>query len=175
MTAPSPRSIEIAMGLAQAMVAGLEAEQVDTDEDELRVLLREADVNIEDLVVRLLRTAVEAELDAEAAANRISALAARRERHVRRTKACRDTVLAIIEALPQVFPGGRVRTPEFTATVADGRQRPIVTDEQALPDDCWRHTRMPDMHRIRERLKGGGDLPGVTMSNATSVLTVRSR
>jgi hypothetical protein len=174
MTAPSPRAIETAMSIAHSMLAGLEADHVDTDEDELRILLREADADIEALVVRLLRTAAAAEDDAEAISRRIEALVERRERHNRRRLACRNTVMAILQALPQVFPGGRVRCAEFTASVANGRQHPRVVCERLLPEDCWRVTRSHDMTAIRERLKSG-PVPGVTLSNAEPVLMVRGR
>lgn len=175
MSAPSPRAIETAMAIAGSMVAKLAAEHVDTDEDELRVLLREAGADVDALVVRLLRVAVEAEDAAEAVATRIGTLVDRKSRHLRRRDACRDVVKAIIEALPSVFPAGSYRGAEFTASVAPGRPRPLVTDEAVLPATCWRVTRSPDMTAIRKLIETVGQVPGVTMSNGDPVLSVRTR
>lgn len=172
--APSARAIETALSIAHNMLVGLAEDQVDIDEDEVRVLLREADADVEALVARLLRAATQAEDDVESLGRRLDVIGQRRARHARRYEACRSAVLAIMQALPQLFPKNRFQHPEFTASVSVGRPRPIVTDETALPDECWRITRAPDMTAIRERLKQG-PVPGVTLGNAAPVLTVRPR
>ena len=171
---PSPRLLEVAMSIATETVSRLEAEGVDTDEDELRVVLADRDIDIDGLLVRLLRAADEAEGCLEVIAVRQADLATRKARVLRRRESCRDAARAIIEALPTVFPGGKYKGAEYSAAVRPGAPRPIVTDEEALPDGCWMTTRQPSMALIRDALRDG-PVPGVEVNNAPPVLTVRSR
>lgn len=173
-TAPSGYALEKAMSIAMETVAGLEAEGVDTDERELRIVLADAGADVAGIVLRLLRAADEAGLNADGLAKRMDNLACRKERFDRRHTKCRAAVLSIIEALPTVFPDGKYAGAEFSASVRHGTAKPLVTDLTALPMHCIRVTKSPDMAEIRAQLKLG-DVPGVTMSNGPSILTVRTK
>ena len=171
---PSARSLEVAMSIAMEAVSRLEAEGVDTDEDELRILLADMNADVESLLVCLLRAADEAEGTMEAIAARQNDLATRKARMSRQREACRGAALSIIEALPTVFPGGKYKGAEYSASVRPGLPSPIVTDEALLPDQCWQVTRKASMSAIRDLLKSGA-VPGVALSNAAPVITVRTR
>jgi hypothetical protein len=126
------------------------------------------------LLVRLLRAAAEADANTESVASRIEALLGRKARFGRRREAYRAAVQQIMEALPTVFPDGKYAGAEYSATIRAGTPKPIVTDENVLPEQFWRVVRSHDMQAIRSALKAG-PVPGVTTSNAAPVLIVKGR
>jgi hypothetical protein len=171
---PSGRHLEIAMAIAQATIARLEVEGVTTDEDELVTLLRDQGADVETLLVRLLRASKEAEGRMDALAQRMSDMADRKARFARQYQEFRKAALAMIDALPEVFPGGSYRGAEFTASVHIGTPKPVITNVDALPDHCCRISRLPSMPDIRALLKRG-PVPGVELTNGAPQLTVRTR
>lgn len=52
---------------------------------------------------------------------------------------------------------------------------PVVADPSALPDDCVRIERKPDMAAIKAAIDAKRDVPGVVMSNGKTSLTIRTK
>ncbi len=52
-----------------------------------------------------------------------------------------------------------------------------ITDERALPDDCWRMKREPDKAYIKSRLVRGEEIPGAALRQAppSLVITVKEK
>jgi hypothetical protein len=69
----------------------------------------------------------------------------------------------------------RVVLPEATLSIRAGQPRVIITDEAALPPDCVRVRTEPDKVAIKDRLMRGEPVPGATLSNSESVLSVRTK
>jgi hypothetical protein len=58
---------------------------------------------------------------------------------------------------------------------ANGAKSAEITDEKALPDDCWRTKREPDKALIKARLARGDDIPGAVLTQAPPSLVVTSK
>lgn len=69
-----------------------------------------------------------------------------------------------------------LRRPEFTLSVSHRKGTPEVYDEEALPESLFKYktVRSVDRDKLAEAM-AAGDVPGVRLTNGTSVLTVRSR
>jgi hypothetical protein len=58
---------------------------------------------------------------------------------------------------------------------ANGAKSAEITDEKALPDDCWRTKREPDKALIKARLNRGDDIPGAVLTQAPPSLVITSK
>jgi hypothetical protein len=58
---------------------------------------------------------------------------------------------------------------------ANGAKSAEITDEKALPDDCWRMKREPDKALIKARLNRGEDIPGAVLVTAPPSLVITSK
>lgn len=136
----------------------------------------------EDLVIGMVEgeTDVDAILDALIEANARDAahiaaqkewegeIAARRKRMEVRTKARRDGMLAVLEAVGVT----KWERPLATLSVRAVSPKRVVQDADALPDEFCKFTRKPDMAAIKD----ADDMPpGVTMDNGGASLTVRTK
>lgn len=67
------------------------------------------------------------------------------------------------------------RLPEATLTLAAARPSLIITDEDALPLDCFIEvtTRRPDKEMIKAKLLVGDKIEGATLSNAVPELRIK--
>jgi len=57
----------------------------------------------------------------------------------------------------------------------NGAKSAEITDEKALPDDCWRTKREPDKALIKARLNRGDDIPGAVLVTARPSLVITSK
>jgi hypothetical protein len=57
----------------------------------------------------------------------------------------------------------------------NGAKSAEITDEKALPDDCWRMKREPDKSLIKARLNRGEDIPGAVLVTAPPSLVITSK
>lgn len=66
--------------------------------------------------------------------------------------------------------------PEFTISIRQGSRSVVVIDEGAIPAHFW-EMREPRLNRqaVLAELRTGASLPGVELSNAEPVLSVRTR
>jgi hypothetical protein len=80
----------------------------------------------------------------------------------------RDVALRILEAL-QISP---LERPLYTVSISQIR-KPIVTDQESLPDDFIR--RAPDMIALGKALRGGATIHGAELSNDKPVLRITTR
>jgi hypothetical protein len=57
----------------------------------------------------------------------------------------------------------------------NGAKSAEITDEKALPDDCFRTKREPDKALIKARLNRGDDIPGAVLVTAPPSLVITSK
>jgi hypothetical protein len=58
---------------------------------------------------------------------------------------------------------------------ANGAKSAEITDEKALPDDCFRTKREPDKALIKARLNRGDDIPGAVLVQTPPSLVITSK
>jgi hypothetical protein len=187
--APSAWQVQRVVSLARETVETLRTEhgQVFDDADSLLAALVEEGVGVDDIIRRLIGSALNDKANAAGAKQRIADLQARKERFERHEEAKRGTVLAIMEALG--LP--KFVDPEFSLSVSTGKSKVIITSEAALSDDLVTVTtiRTPDKAKIKDAIEewtaimaeledgdeGPAEVAGAILSNAPPVLTVRVR
>ena len=150
----------------------LRARFPELDDDEvLRADMFEAETSLHEVVGKLLERAREAETMAEAIKLRQDDLAARKARYERQKEAMRDFIQTLMERTGQK----KLPLPEATISMGFRAPSPIVVDEAALPDDCVKTIRKPDMAAIKAKWAADPSVPGVRLSNGSSFVTIRSK
>lgn len=97
-------------------------------------------------------------------------LAERRKRAENRQERLRG----LIEQAMLICDLRTAKRPTATLTVRDVPPKAIVADEAAIPARFWRQPDpVLDKKAINEAVKNGEDIPGVSMSNGTTSLTIR--
>lgn len=141
------------------------------DDDDFRRDVFEGQTSIDYVLAKLVETSLEAAAMADAVKFRKTALAERQSRFERKDEATRKLILSVMERaeLP------KIQLTEATLSMRQLPPSPIVTDADALPDNCVRIERKPDMKAIKAAMEGGGELPGVTLSNGRPSLTIRTK
>jgi hypothetical protein len=170
---PSGYHIQRAMSAWQSARARLLVDDADLAHDEhaLAALLGPVDGDVRDILCRVLTAAQHAASMADAAANMISDMTARRDRYKRRNETLRQTAYAIMDAI-----GSRKEEfPHVTAVMRAGVAAAIVTDEAALPERFIRTKREPDRSAILAALKDGEVIEGAELTNTFPSLQLRSR
>jgi hypothetical protein len=109
---------------------------------------------------------IDAEIDVT-----IDELSARKRRFERRIEGQRKFVFRLMEH------AGLRKLELDTATVSirKGPAKVIVTDENALPENCFRIKRTPNLTFIKELIDQGVPVEGATLSNAEDILNVSAR
>lgn len=173
MTAPSAWQIEQAMSALMSGRAALLANDPDLAADEalLSEALKPEATDVYELLNRVLRAAVDARTMAEAADVRVKDLTARRDRYAKRAETLRGTAFSVMDALGL----SRLELPDMTASIARGVPRPIVTNEEDIPDKYWRTTRSIDRVAVNDAIKQGVVIPGVEVTNVLPRLQVRTK
>jgi hypothetical protein len=138
------------------------------EDDVLRQDMIEAETGALELIDKL----VEAEREAKALGEGLDAAMARLEkrgdRFARRQIVLRKYIMQIMEAANL----RKVERPAATVAITPGRQKVVITDDNALPEDCVRIKREPDKIRIASHLNRGDYIPGATLSNPEPVLRI---
>lgn len=174
---PSAYQLQTVVSLAMQTVETLRTEHgqvIDTDTELLDALAGEG-VNVDDIIRRLARGALDAKANAAAAEARMEDLKARRDRFRRHEAQYRSTVQEVMQALEL----RSFKDAEFTLSLHDGRPKVIVIDEAALADEYVTivTTRTPNKAAIMAALDVGdvAGVAGALKSNGGRTLTVKSR
>ena len=67
------------------------------------------------------------------------------------------------------------RGTDATVSVKDVAPKPIVTDESMVPDSFWKEIRTIDKTAINEAFKSGDAIPGVSLDNGGTAISIRSK
>jgi hypothetical protein len=127
--------------------------------------------NAGDFIAYWCRKAREDEAFAKAISSMKLDMALRQERYEARAQRERDLAMTLLEGIGEK----KITLPDMTITVNAGRQKVVVTDENALPNAYVRIKREPNKLAILEALESGAGIPGAELSNRTSTLTIRTK
>lgn len=94
-----------------------------------------------------------------------------RRREVLRNRV--DFQRALIKRLMEVADQRSIDLPTAKISLGKSPAKVIITDEGAIPDEFVRVKREPNKTAIKEALVGGKDVPGATLSNGGTSLTIR--
>lgn len=123
-------------------------------------------------IVRRLLNEMEADQGIQLALQeQINDRLSRKARAAEREKHTRQAILALIECAGLT----KLALPEATFSVRKVAPKAIVTDDAAVPDDFCKFTRKPDLAAIKAGLEAGAAIPGVSMDNGGTSLTVRRK
>jgi len=151
------------------------------DDDELFRDTLEGNTRFNEIMDRLLSEMRDNETLAEAAAARIGKI---RERHTRlrigkiRERQTRLThrmnfYRGLMHRLLTLTGLKSVALGEAKISVVNSPDKVIVTDETAIPDEFVKITREPNKTAIKNALKSGQYIPGATLSNGGTTISVR--
>jgi hypothetical protein len=178
--APSGYQLQRVISQAQQTIEALRTEhgQVFDTEDDVLTALSEEGISVDDILRRLISSALNDKASAAVAKQRMADLKIRLERFERNEDTKRGVAAMVMEALlPANEKGTRsFRDVEFSLTLAPGKPKVFITDPNALPSYLINEvtTRVPDKRAIAAELETG-PVPGAILSNGGSVLTIRSK
>jgi hypothetical protein len=141
------------------------------EDDELRADTFEGETDFHKVLAALVDREREAKAMAGAVKARMDDLATRKARYERQQEAMRSLMGHLMDRAGQ----RKVTLPEATISVSFRKPAPFVADEAALPDECCKVVRKPDMATIKDWCEAGNIPDGVAMSNGKDVLTVRAK
>jgi hypothetical protein len=130
------------------------------------------EVDVVDRMKRLLRAAREKEAMAETLKRMEGEMRERRTRFEEAAQTMRGQVQWGMSELGLK----RIEAPDFTASLSAGKPKVKVLNEELLPDNLCRITRVPNLTAIREFLEAGPlTLDGATLGNPQPVLRILVR
>jgi ribosomal 50S subunit-associated protein YjgA (DUF615 family) len=141
------------------------------DPSDLSDLLGPEEGDVQDILARTLRAAVEAKHMAEAADDRAKQIQVRRDRFKRQAETLRGLGFAIMDAIGKP----KVTLPDLTATIRAGLTSAVITDETTLPDEYFVTERRLDKAKVAADLKQGVVIEGAELSNGLPSLAIRSK
>ena len=124
-----------------------------------------------DFIAFWCRKAREDEAMATGLSTMLADMQMRKQRLLARAEKQRDIAMCLMDAIGET----KIVRPDLTISVNAGRQKVLVTDENALPNAYVRIKREPNKLAILEALEQGELVPGATLSNRTSTLTIRTK
>lgn len=139
------------------------------EDEELLLDTLEGNTRFNEIMERFLSAMRENETLAEAISQRIGKLRERLTRVTHRAQFYR----ALMHRLLERSGVKSVALPEAKVSVVNSPEKVIVTDESVIPDAFCRITREPNKTAIKNALKSGTIIPGVTLSNGGTTIQVR--
>jgi len=164
MNAPSGYRLQQAVVIMQKALAG------EHDEDGVLHDPEQATEDVEELLARVLRAAVEAEMMLVGIDARLKALRERGDRFEDRRDALRATAFAAMDVLER----NRVELPDLTASIKKNAPRVVITDETLLPPELTETQVLPNKMAIKAAL-AKGPVPGAELSNSLPSIQIRTR
>lgn len=139
------------------------------EDEELLTDTLEGNTRFNEIMERFLSAMRENETLAEAISQRIGKLRERQTRLTHRAQFYRSLMHRLME-----WSGLKsVALPEAKISVINSPEKVIVTDESAIPDDFMRISKEPNKAAIKSALKSGSIIPGATLSNGGTTISVR--
>lgn len=157
------------MDIASRVAAALVAADITPDDPDFAELMA-SETDIQDRLVRILRAARHTEAQSEALAAIVKDNKDRKARLDNKAERLRGVVLQAMGDLGLT----KLSAPDLTATISAGKPKVVITDPDKLPDDACVFKREPSKTAIAAAL-AEGPVAGAEWSNATPVLTVRTR
>ena len=160
-------SDEMRIGLA--VKAALEAAGITAEDPDYATL-----IEAETPILERLRLILRARRYKQAQSKALGEMQAEMKERRARIDASAERMGDIVFDAMQALGLAKLEAAAFTANIGAGRPRVIVVNPDALPDECCAIVRTPSKTAIAEALKEG-PVSGAEWSNATPVLTVRTR
>ena len=166
-------AIRIAQTDIKRALASLELCPGFDDDEQLKLDTLEGETELFELVRQLLDENEADEGQIAALKEQIEARKVRKERAEARIDARKAAIVSLMDCAQETC----LRLPEATLSVRQLAPRPKVTDPAALPDAFVNIevVRKPDMEAIKAIYEEGQSLPGVTMTNGGTSLSVRRK
>ena len=160
-------AVEDVMREVNALMA--EFPQLADDEELMRDML-EGNTRFDRIMDRLLSDMRDNETLAEASSQRIGKIRARQTRLTHRAQFLRG----LMHRLLTLTGLKSVALAEAKISVVNSPEKVIITDENAIPDEFMEITREPNKTAIKNAIKSGQIIPGATMSNGGTTISVRT-
>lgn len=148
------------------------AGQLDESDGDLIAGMIEGETRYFEVIDRLLEARAEIEMMIDGLAERAAALAARKQIFERRETAIRAALQRSMEATGQ----HKIQRSVATLFLGNKPVGAIVTDEAVIPQE-YKTPQPPklDKRALLAALKVGVEIPGATLSNGGTTLTIRSK
>lgn len=154
----------------KAQIAALRHFHPELDDDtQLLEDSLEGSTDLHEVVTKLVRVERDAASFSTAIKAQEEALADRRARYVKQQQIYRTMIHALLDAAGQT----KLRIPEATISISQGRAGCIITDETALPDQFVKIERIPKKSEITAALLAGERVQGAEMKNSQPHLSIR--
>ena len=160
-------AVEDVMREVNALMA--EFPQLADDEELMRDML-EGNTRFDRIMDRLLSDMRDNETLAEASSQRIGKIRERQTRLTHRAQFLRG----LMHRLLTLTGLKSVALAEAKISVVNSPEKVIITDENAIPDELMKITREPNKTAIKNAIKSGQVIPGATMSNGGTTISVRT-
>lgn len=149
----------------------IQAEDPHIDEQTLADTV-EGLTDVHEILIAIVRSALEDEALAAGLKGRIEEMAGRferlRDRAIKRRQIAKDAMIDLDLK--------KLTAPDFTASIRAGTSALMVIDEAAVPSIYW-EPREPRLNRqgLVDDLKQGAEINGVALTNPEPVLSVRTK
>jgi hypothetical protein len=131
----------------------------------------EGESDLPGAIIAVLRAAIEREVTAKALADLIETMVGRKRRF---EDGARNLRLAALHTMEEVGLR-KLAAPDMTVSVGTTKPKVLITDETLIPDDLCKTTRTPSKTDIAKAMMEGREVPGVTLGNPETHLTVHRR
>lgn len=138
------------------------------EDDVLRQDMIEAETGALELIDKLVQAERESKFLVDGIAEALNHFQRRRERFEARRAALRKYIMQIMEAANLK----KVERPAATVSIAAGRPKVVIINEDDLPNYCVRVKREPAKEVIKDLLSGGHVVNGATLSNPEPILRI---
>jgi len=131
----------------------------------------EGESDLPGAIIAVLRAAIEREANGKALAEIIETMVGRKRRL---EEGARNLRLASLHAM-EAAGLKKLAAPDMSVSVGVGKPKMLIVDDAAVPDDLCRVTRTPSKTDIAKAMMEGRQVPGVTLGNPETHLTVHRR
>lgn len=125
--------------------------------------------DLEQTILRTLRSALEREATAAALKEMADTMQARMKRL---TEGAHNLRRAVLNVMTEAGVK-KIAAPDMSVSIGKGKQKVQITDEEFVPLIFCRTRIEPDKAAIAKVLEAGGEVPGASLGNAAPTLTIR--
>lgn len=158
-----------AISIARSVAARLAAEDEETDQAALIAACEVEGIDVNGVLLALVRAWDEASEELETIARRMERLDDRHDRAVNKIANMKSAIASILDAIGKT----KWRHPEFSLAVTSAKPGVVVTDPDALPAEFVRVRREPDKVAIGSAIASGATVPGAEMRNGLPSLRIK--
>lgn len=160
-------ALNIALSAHHEMVAQIRAAFPDENEESLCDTI-EGESNLSEAIAAVLRAALESAAMADGIDAMIEKVQMRKRRLAARATALRAAALQAMQDAGMK----KLSAPDMTVSIGHSKPRVIITEPDMIPDHLCKIIREPSKTAIGAELAAGRDVPGATLGNPQSFLTI---